>query len=101
MKTTNCYGFKYRSGDSGTFKRDLDSLKNDYFYAPLISSLNDPFEGRFERKAVDNQFDLISKLVENFNPTASESIAEVVSAVDDIFSFVDKCGVFCSKRHPP
>ena len=33
--------YKYRYGS----KRDLESLKNNYFYAPHPSELNDPFEG--------------------------------------------------------
>ena len=37
--------YKYRFGS----KRDLDSLQQNYFYAPNSLELNDPYEGIFIR----------------------------------------------------
>ncbi|MHA3054100.1 DUF2971 domain-containing protein [Acinetobacter sp. ANC 4633] len=41
--------YKYRYGS----KRDLDSLKQDYFYAPHPSKLNDPCENLFDTMSVE------------------------------------------------
>ncbi|MEB3754083.1 DUF2971 domain-containing protein [Acinetobacter sp. MD2(2019)] len=41
--------YKYRYGS----KRDLESLKQDYFYAPHPSKLNDPCENSFDAASVE------------------------------------------------
>jgi hypothetical protein len=41
--------YKYRFGS----KRDLDSLQQNYFYAPNSLELNDPYEGIFIDEILD------------------------------------------------
>jgi hypothetical protein len=92
--------FKYRSGDSYTLKRDLESLQNSTFYATQRNNLNDPFEGRFDRNSLDNQLSAVQKLVSMLMPTTSASFDEVTKAVNGVISFVDKSGVFSLSLNP-
>lgn len=63
--------YKYRYGS----KRDLESLEQDYFYAPHPSELNDPFENLFNTgsieqildKLADVSLDSIKGIAENFS----------------------------------
>ena len=43
--------YKYRGG---SFKRDLQSLKNDTFWASNTKQLNDPYEGLYPLKIISN-----------------------------------------------
>lgn len=100
MKPAARHAFKYRSGDSATLERDLESLRDDYFYAAPRSTLNDPFEGRFDRSNLDQQFRVISKLVSAVKPAISASFENVAAAADEVLAFVDKCGVFSLSKTP-
>jgi len=72
--------YKYRgSDDEEIFERDLLSLENNYFWAPTKDDLNDPCEGLFERKNVDNQFKLIEKVF-----AKEKSLNGVKEAFDNI-----------------
>ena len=52
--------YKYRYGS----KRDLESLQNDYFYAPHPSKLNDPSENLFDDNHLYAALDLFEKYFE-------------------------------------
>jgi hypothetical protein len=93
-------GFKYRTGDSATFERDLESLRGDYFYAALRTSLNDPFEGRFDRSALDEQFGAFGSLLQGDQPTLDASIANLSHAAEEVLSFIDKCGILSLSQAP-
>jgi hypothetical protein len=92
--------FKYRSGDAATLARDLASLRDATFYAASRHTLNDPFEGRFDRAPLDLQFDAIRGLVSAITPTASASLDAVSAAANDVLEFVDKSGVFSLSYNP-
>jgi Protein of unknown function (DUF2971) len=40
----NMRAYKYRGGSSEILERDLESIANDYFWAPKVDQLNDPSE---------------------------------------------------------
>lgn len=82
--------FKYRYASSDTFERDLDALKNDYFWASKRENLNDPFEGLFGRNKLNNQLDIVSKL---FKLSVSSSFKNFKSSVDNLLNFVDTVGI--------
>jgi hypothetical protein len=86
--------FKYRSGDAATLARDLASLRDATFYAASRHTLNDPFEGRFDRAPLDLQFDAIRGLVSVITPTVSASFDAVSVAANEVLEFVDKSGIF-------
>lgn len=92
--------FKYRTGDAETLERDVASLRDATFYAASRTFLNDPFEGRFDRSAIDNQFALLRQLATQLAPTAAGSFDEVSNALNEVLNFVDKSGVFSLSRNP-
>ncbi|RKG50962.1 DUF2971 domain-containing protein [Acinetobacter cumulans] len=76
--------YKYRYGS----KRDLESLKSDYFYAPHPSQLNDPFEGRFDESLFYTRFDELEK---NYR----QSTSSIKEAADVVFAKIrENVGIF-------
>lgn len=51
--------YKYRYGS----KRDLESLKNDYFYAPHSTQLNDPSENLFNEQDIYFELERLENLL--------------------------------------
>lgn len=92
--------YKYRSGDPHTLRRDLKSLADATFYAADRHSLNDPFEGRFDRSSLDAQFSAIKTLISGVAPTAVSSLDQVSLAAEGLLAFVDKSGVFSLSYNP-
>jgi hypothetical protein len=92
--------YKYRSGDPSTLPRDLQSLVDAVFYAADRHALNDPFEGRFDRRALDAQFTVVMRLVSSAVPSASGSLDDVSRAAEEVLAFVDKSGVFSLSYNP-
>lgn len=86
--------FKYRGGPPEVFQRDLESLKSDYFWAPSREFLNDPCEGLYNRSPFDDQLGLIGSIFSSVNKSVEKSFLDVKSAVESIFSFVDKVGIY-------
>lgn len=76
--------YKYRYGS----KRDLVSLKQDYFYAPHPSSLNDPCENLFDINSIEK---ILLKL-------ESESTISIKGVKDGFSSFLkiirEKVGIY-------
>lgn len=101
MKSSpNRLAFKYRSGDPQTLQRDLGALRDATFYAASRGSLNDPFEGRFDRSSLDRQLLLIRQVATGFAPGFAGSLDTVSEAANDLLSFVDKSGVFSLSYNP-
>lgn len=92
--------FKYRSGDPGTLPRDIDSLRNSTFFAAARDTLNDPFEGRFDRASLDAQFSFLKTLLSKAIPSALTSQVNVLHEVNKFLEFVDKSGVFSLSYNP-
>lgn len=92
--------YKYRSGDLSTLSRDLRALADATFFASDRHSLNDPFEGRFDRSVLDRQFDITKGIVSAVFPTAYQSLDTVSIAAGDVLAFVDKSGIFSLSYNP-
>ncbi|WP_432381194.1 DUF2971 domain-containing protein [Duganella sp. P38] len=92
--------FKYRTGDATTLDRDLQGLRESTFYAAQRSTLNDPFEGRFDRSSLDSQLDGIRTALPSISAAAAQSFDKVLMALDQILGFVDKYGVFSLSYTP-
>lgn len=100
MRSSGRLAYKYRSGDASTLRRDLQSLADATFYAADRHALNDPFEGRFDRTSIDTQFSALKTLVSVASPSAAKSLDGVSQAVESVFAFVDKSGVFSLSYNP-
>lgn len=60
--------YKYRYGS----KRDLESLKNDYFYAPHPSKLNDPCENLFDAVGIEQTLAQLASM----SPISTKMLSE-------------------------
>jgi hypothetical protein len=100
IRSSGRLAYKYRSGDANTLWRDLQSLADATFYAADRHALNDPFEGRFDRTFIDTQFSALKTLVSVASPSAVKSLDGVSEAVESVFAFVDKSGVFSLSYNP-
>lgn len=76
------------------------TLRDAIFYAASRENLNDPFEGRFNRTDLDAQLIALKQMVAGLVPSASTSLDAVSHAVNEVLSFVDKCGVFSLSYSP-
>lgn len=93
------FAFKYRSGDKSTIARDLDSLRENRFYAANRAALNDPFEGLFDQSAFDGQLQAIEELLKLRN-TNIGGLGDVKSAANNLLALVDKSGIFSLSYNP-
>ena len=85
--------YKYRGG---AFKRDLESLKNDKFWASNTKQLNDPFEGLISNSDYQKQINFLK----NMFPQQTSNIASSEQILINIIGMKDtKLGIFSlSKR---
>jgi hypothetical protein len=89
--------FKYRGGE---FERDLDTLSENYFWAPTRKNLNDPCEGLFDDQSVNNQLDTIFKVFAGKDSNSANPLENVKVALNELFDFVDKSGVYSLSQTP-
>lgn len=87
--------FKYRGGE---FERDLETLFENYFWAPTRKNLNDPCEGLFDDESVNTQLDLVFKIFVGKANSSTNELGNVKAALKDVFSFVDKSGIYLLSR---
>lgn len=80
--------YKYRYGS----KRDLESLKNDYFYAPLASALNDPFENLFSS-------DDFHMLVDSVSENLGGNIEPVRKQFNILCEQLKNVGIYSLSKH--
>lgn len=93
--------YKYRSAlDAAIFQRDLSSLREEYFYAPLRHDLNDPFEGVFDSAGVNNVLRILQGALAGGKDNVRLAFGAVDKAVHDLLSMVDKLGVFSLSTGP-
>ena len=83
-------GYKYRGGDDKAFERDLESLENNYFWAPSRIELNDPCETLVSDEMLRRQIDGLTKLFGK-NQT---SIEHLYSALDILMDKRSKVGIY-------
>ncbi len=82
--------YKYRGGDKLTFKRDLDSIEENCFYAPNCKNLNDPCEALVHIDRFNIELNFFSKLL-RFN---SENNLLVKEALNDLIGRSKETGVY-------
>jgi uncharacterized protein YjaZ len=80
--------YKYRGGDQEIFKRDLNSLEENCFFAPNYKMLNDPNETMVFTDKFENQIDLISRLLNKKSKqhptTVKGSLASLIDRKNEI-----------------
>lgn len=89
--------FKYRSDK--TLSRDLDGLKDSYFWAATRDKLNDPFEGMYEGDRLDFEINAINSMVKQ-DTKGGVDFDDVKKSIEDILLFVDKSGIFSLSTSP-
>lgn len=89
--------FKYRGGE---FERDLETLSENYFWAPTRENLNDPCEGLFDDQSVNNQLDVIFKFLAKKDRNSATALENVKVSLKELFNFVDKSGVYSLSQTP-
>jgi len=100
LKRPQRLAFKYRSGDEATLPRDLLALQESRFYAGTRHALNDPFEGRFDRSYLDAQTEAIRTAMTAMNDRVRGSFEDVSHLIEEVLSFVEKCGIFSLSYNP-
>lgn len=80
--------FKYRGGN---FERDLKSLKEDYFWAPTLENLNDPYEGMYKKDSLNNQIILLDDALKKINKSFKNNI-------DTFLNFISSRGIYSLSR---
>jgi len=82
--------YKYRSaGDS--FKRDLKSIVENYFYAPNAKKLNDPCETLVLSDKIKKQTSIFGKF---FGENSKENLTSLHSELDNFISTKEKVGIY-------
>lgn len=89
--------FKYRGGE---FERDIETISENYFWAPTRKNLNDPCEGLFDAQGVNAQLDLIFKTFAGKANSSTNELGNLKSALKDVFSLVDKSGIYSLSQTP-
>lgn len=87
--------YKYRGG---AFDRDLEALKQDYFWAANIDSLNDPCEATFNNNLASE----LSSISEIFGVQVEEIGDElecVMNSLDTFTKLTEKVGVFSLSKN--
>lgn len=82
--------YKYRATGKN-LERDLNSIAENYFYAPNAEKLNDPCETLVLSDRFKNQTKLIGKI---FGRKSKESIINLHSAIDDFVSTKKDIGIY-------
>lgn len=95
--------YKYRGGSTyycendkahkRFFDRDLESLRDDYFWAPTRHTLNDPFECLFKDK-VTSVFNGLKQIFQSGNTH------QVHLALENLLNFIDKSGIYSLSKTP-
>ncbi|PLT25533.1 DUF2971 domain-containing protein [Pseudoalteromonas sp. MelDa3] len=89
--------YKYRGGE---FERDLESLSENYFWAPTRTSLNDPCEGFFEDQNVNSELDTIFKVFARGDSGTANALENVKIVLKELLGFVDKSGIYSLSQTP-
>lgn len=83
--------YKYRRGDKKTFKRDLDTLEENCFYAPNFKMLNDPCETMVFTDKFDTQTGLFSKFL---GANSKHHLGKVKDALTSLINRGNEIGIY-------
>lgn len=92
-KTVSNSVFKFRYGDDKTFKRDLDDIAENRFYAPSYDKLNDPCETLILSEATNLQIDWLSRFMRKPMDSVKKSLQDMIERKNDvgIYSLSSTC----------
>jgi len=76
--------YKYRGGDNEIFKRDLDALTNDYFWASSVDELNDPCETLIDTDNFKKQIKKTLRILKKDTPQINESFRILCEELDNV-----------------
>lgn len=82
--------YKYRGGEDTVFERDLESLENNYFWAPNHLDLNDPCETLVSAEMIKRQIDDLTKL----SGLSKTSLEQFSSALENLMDRRSKVGIY-------
>lgn len=88
--------YKYRGVDNVTFDRDIEALKNNYFWSSDVVHLNDDQEFQFNSKNLVSTLDTL-KLK---HPRCYQSIDNVKVQLNGVIEKVKTAGIFSLSRNP-
>ena len=88
--------YKYRGVDNEIFDRDIEALKNNYFWSSDVEHLNDDQEFQFNSKALVNTLDALRLK----HPRCYQSIDNVKVQLKGIIEKMKTAGVFSLSRNP-
>jgi hypothetical protein len=85
--------YKYRGGNN--FKRDLDSIAGDYFYAASLDTLNDPFEATYSIEPIEKLVELMKLVIGQ-----EAGLANLKDSLHQMLSSLAKAGIFSLAARP-
>ncbi len=88
--------YKYRGVDNEVFDRDIEALKNNYFWSSDVEHLNDDQEFQFNSKALVNTLDALRLK----HPRCYQSIDNVKVQLKGIIEKVKTAGIFSLSCNP-
>jgi Protein of unknown function (DUF2971) len=91
---------KYRGGVKSIFDRDLNSLEQDWFWAPTREKLNDPCEGMVSPETLLTQLELIVKIFGAADLKVQSSFEKLKMALNDMLNHKDTSGVYSLSQNP-
>ncbi len=87
--------YKYRGGSEQIFKRDIDSIQADLFWAPQICDLNDPCEALVEHDAFKPQLDSVLKVFGvQSDETVKSAFNDFYNRFDEVRLKIPQAGIF-------
>lgn len=88
--------YKYRGVDKDNYDRDIEALKNNYFWSSDVEHLNDDQEFQFNSKVLVNLLDALKQK----HPRCSQSIDNFKLQLNETIENVKTAGVFSLSRNP-
>ncbi|MFZ3142593.1 DUF2971 domain-containing protein [Psychrobacter glacincola] len=91
--------FKYRGGDECIFKRDLESIENDTFWAPTREVLNDPCEGLVSSEILFNQINSVTDTLGKNNKAFNDSSDSFKQSLKNLIDMKDSVGIYSLSKN--
>ncbi|WP_169392523.1 MULTISPECIES: DUF2971 domain-containing protein [Psychrobacter] len=91
--------FKYRGGNDYIFKRDLESIENNTFWAPTREVLNDPCEGLVSSETLLNQINLMKNIIGKNNKAINNSSSSFEQDLERLINMKDSVGIYSLSKN--
>lgn len=83
--------YKYRSIENEIFKRDLETFRQNKFFAPTFEMLNDPFEANFD--------EVITIALNSLSQTFAVDTESLKKKLKNTFDLKNKLGIFSLSKN--